>query len=220
VQERLFEVEDYTLAEYLRSENLLAEYPLLSMLGITVDQFYDVPSMLLEIIPKPGALTYEAGGGFKNEFVDGFTGTAMVYKTVGQYKSRFTDKFAVEDDNFMHWNTRTGVRSFMGFLELAASLDDNKQTPILHVVPWVPDLESSFAIRLEDISEVRQYPKNAADVLAAYQNAAEDGDTYCYQAAVGLPTDVLVSQDELAPLVHGYWWPEPKLIYSADQPIP
>jgi hypothetical protein len=183
---------------YSRSIN----FPLLNILGIELNKVDDVPNFLLQITPKPGAVIYEYGA---------------------QYKSRFTNDYPEEEDNLTTWGApRRKLRSLEGYLQAAATLDDNIRTPILHVLPWITDMDMSVAIRIEDIAEVRVYPDDPAEILAIYQNAVEDSGWIAdyYLKAHGLPTDNSAAATDLAPYVQGtYWWPEPKLIYSADHPI-
>jgi hypothetical protein len=198
MQESLFDVSGYidkpmTVAEKIHE----SEFPLLKVLGITIDGFEDHESQLLRVELVADSIVYDPG----------YT-----------YTSKFTNVCG-EEENLMHWKVSKKPPSVVeGYLETVSRLNDPARTPILHLLEHVTDIDScSTGVRLSDIRSIWEYHKDPADVKAAYQNAVVDGDTYFYQGIKGISTDVVLTPKDLDPFVNGYFWPEPKLIYARDE---
>lgn len=190
IQGELFDAEPY---------DLNFEYPWLKVLGVEIGQIHDVPSYLLHITPKPNTKLMEYGHDF-----------SIIY----------TDEFIDDKDNRLYLSySRSKPRPYSGYLQCVNRLDDNSNTPVLHVLPWITDMDMSVCIRLQDIEEISVYPDYAADLLAIYQDAMEDGCIIPRTLRLhGLPEDVRGEAEDLEPYMPGtYWWPEPSCIYSNEQ---
>ncbi len=184
---KLFDTEPY---------DLNTEYPWLKILGVEIGQIHDVSSYLLHITPKPYAKLLEYGHDF-----------SLIY----------TDEFVDDKDNRLYVSySQSKPRPYRGYLQCVNRLDDTSSTPVLHVLPWITDMDMSVCIRLQDIKDISVYPDDAADLLAIYQDAFEDG---CIAPNIlmqhGLPADFRGRAEDLEPYMPGtYWWPEPNCIYS------
>lgn len=176
--------------EYLREQ-----YPILDALDMDVAT-YDYPRTLLRIVPKPRAREYVLGT---------------------KFESMFTDEYEEREDNIIRWDVREAEPSepYQGFVTCIANLENQQGAPILHLVGHITLLDTSFAFHLDDVAEAYLYPHNAAEVMAMYQNAEEDGSTVIYNRLQGWGNAKPLSVAELEPLVTTFW-PEPELIYTAS----
>lgn len=201
MSDTLFDPTPYTVpTEVLPTTEELAEQhaPLLETLGLTVNQ-PNQAHQYIAIHLKPESTVYEPGD------------AATELRT-----NSYADKYS-EPDSWFNWRECGWDKAtvFEGFLQGAFRLEGSNSL-VLHIEADCTDVRtSSVAIKLEDAEQVAVYPQDPADLMAATQNAAWDGNSYEYQRIKGLPLDVVVTYEELEPYVTTYW-PKPSVIFTAE----
>lgn len=172
-----------------------AEYPVLESLDLNIHEFGVYKTGYIRVIPKPNAVIYECGS---------------------EWKSRFSDIHEFDEDNHVSWNrARTCPQAIEGVIECAATLNDAHTTPILHLVQDTTDLDTySIGIALTNIDAVYVYPPEVTEIIAAYDAAYTDGSTYSFQLSRGIPTDVVLTAEDLEPWTRKL--PPPTLVYKAS----
>ncbi len=194
MSDTLFPVDDYIVDHLSTAQRRAREvYPFLEILDVQIDDFsHSFPLVLVEVAAD-----------------------TRVFETGHAWSSQWTEQYKHAEDNRFSWNVARSKPQpyYEGFLQCVATLDDDFRTVILHLVGHITDIDSSKGIPIDQVTAIYAYDENAADVLAAYQNAEVDGNTYNHQKFAGLPTEPVFSVSELEPYVTVYW-PKPRLIYE------
>lgn len=115
-------------------------------------------------------------------------------------------------DDYYAWSDwqRTEQRFFKGFIYGLMTLDDNNQTPFLHLATDITDMQvCCLGFNLNSIIQITEYEKNYRDVMVAYQNAKVDGSAMDPNMPRTLENynnrDNWISRDKLSPFVKLPW---------------
>lgn len=165
-------------------------YPVLDALDMNVNRF-DGEGRLLRVTLSPGARRLVVGSKIWTP-----------YRTPSGIKERFGWEYRASKES-----------SFIGFASGVVAPEAGTSGAILHLIGHVTDDQTSIGARIKDIEAVHEFSKDAAENMAHFQNAEEDGAT-SLPGVENSGMNVWVTAAELRPFVTTYL-PRPERIFPA-----